>query len=57
MAIGKKVIMRSIPRRTEVGLEQWVAEEEARYHCPGCGQGLTRGAARCHACGIAVDLD
>ena len=57
MAIAKKVIMRSVPRRAEIGDEQWAAEEEARYHCPGCGQGLTRGAPRCHACGIAVDLD
>ncbi|MFH1033119.1 MAG: DUF3795 domain-containing protein [Pseudomonadota bacterium] len=57
MAIGKKVIMRGIPRRAEVGVAQWLAEEEARYHCPACGQKLTRGAPRCHQCGVAVDLD
>ena len=57
MAIGQKVIMRSVPRRAEVGDERWAAEEEARYRCPGCGQGLTRGAPRCHQCGLGVDLD
>lgn len=57
MAIGKKVIMRSVPRRAEVGDEAWATEEEARYRCPACGQGLTRGAPRCHHCGVAVDLD
>lgn len=57
MAIARKVIMRSVPRRALVGDAQWTVEEEARYHCPGCGQALTRGAPRCHQCGQAVDLD
>ena len=57
MAIAKKVIMRSVPRRAQVGDEAWAAEEEARYRCLSCGQDLTRGAPRCHHCGMAVDLD
>jgi hypothetical protein len=57
MTVGKRVILRAIPHRREVGTEQWVLDEEARYHCPECGQGLFRGAKRCNKCRTAVDLD
>ena len=56
MAVGKKVILRAIPYWREVGTEQWVADEEARYVCPQCGNKLFRGAARCNQCKTAVDL-
>jgi len=34
--VGKKVILRAIPQRREMGTEKWVSAEEKRYHCPGC---------------------
>jgi len=55
--VGKKVIMRSIPQRRELGTEKWVELEEKRYHCPECGNVLFRGAKRCNKCGIPVDVD
>lgn len=57
MPVGKKVILRGIPHWREVGTEQWVAAEEARYTCPSCGNKLFRGAKRCNKCKSAVDLD
>jgi len=57
MPVGKKVIMRAIPRRRELGLEKWVSDEENRYDCPGCGHRLFRGAKRCNRCKIPIDLD
>ncbi len=55
--VGKKVILRAIPRWKELGTEKWVDEEEKRYHCPECGNSLFRGAKRCNICKIAVDID
>ena len=49
--------MRAIPRWREIGTEAWVAEEEQRYLCPGCGAKLFRGAKRCRECKQQVDLD
>ncbi len=57
MSVGKKVILRAIPRWREVGTERWIQEEEARYRCPGCGHKLFRGAMRCQLCKMEVDLD
>ena len=57
LPIGKKVVMRSIPRWRELGSEKWAEEEERRYTCPECGGKLFRGARRCHQCGISVDVD
>ncbi len=57
MAVGKKVILRSIPHIRAVGLEQWARDEEARYHCPSCGAKAFRGAMRCAQCKAALDLD
>jgi len=57
MAIGKKVILRAIPYWREVGTEKWIADEEARYVCPECGNKLFRGAMRCNRCKAEVDLD
>lgn len=55
--IGRKVMLRAIPQWRELGTEAWVAAEEARYHCPHCGQELFRGAKRCRRCGEPVDPD
>jgi len=55
--VGKKVILRAIPTRQELGTEKWVEQEELRYHCPHCGSGLFRGAKRCRNCKEPVDLD
>lgn len=57
MTIGKKVILRAIPYRAEVGTQKWMEDEEARYVCPECGNKLFRGAERCNRCKTPVDLD
>jgi len=57
MAVGKKVILRAIPYRREVGDVQWMLDEEARYVCPECGNRVFRGATRCNQCKTALDLD
>ena len=54
---GKKVILRSVPARRELGTEQWVEKEERRYRCPHCGNTLFRGAKRCRECKNEVELD
>ena len=55
--VGRKVILRAIPQRREMGTEKWVEAEEKRYRCPNCGEQLFRGAKRCHHCKEAVELD
>ena len=57
MAVGKKVILRSIPHIRAVGVEQWMRDEQARYHCPDCGNQVFRGVIRCNQCGAKLDLD
>ena len=57
MTVGKKVILRSIPHRREVGTEKWVQDEEERYVCPECGDKAFRGAVKCHRCKAELDLD
>lgn len=55
--VGRKVILRSVPRWREVGTEQWISEEENRYNCPRCGRANIRGARRCQGCKEPLDLD
>jgi hypothetical protein len=55
--VGKKVILRAIPQRREMGTEKWVEAEEKRYQCPHCGNQLFRGAQRCRNCGQTADPD
>jgi hypothetical protein len=55
--VGRKVILRSVPLRREVGTKRWVEAEEKRYRCPHCGTPLPRGAQRCRGCKERVDLD
>jgi hypothetical protein len=57
MAVGKKVILRAIPYWREVGTEKWIADEEARYVCPQCGNRVFRGAVKCNQCKANLDLD
>ena len=57
MAVGKKVILRSIPYIREFGIEKWVEDEEARHVCPECGNKVFRGAAKCNQCKAKLDLD
>jgi hypothetical protein len=57
IAVGKKVILRSIPQRKELGDEKWAEAEEKRYMCPKCGNKLFRGAKRCNQCGTEVNVD
>jgi hypothetical protein len=55
--VGKKVILRAIPRWRELSTEQWMQEEEQRYTCPHCGAAAFRGAMRCRSCKESFDLD
>lgn len=57
IAVGKNVILRSIPQWREMGTEAWVKAEEERYSCPECGYGLFRGAKKCRECKTEVNLD
>lgn len=57
MTVGKKVILRAIPRRRKYGTEKWVQNEEARYICPGCGNRVFRGVVKCNQCKMPLDLD
>ena len=57
MAVGKKVILRSVQFRRSNGTEKWVQQEEERYFCPECGNKVFRGAARCNRCKLPLDLD
>lgn len=57
MAVGKKVMLRAVPYRREVGTEKWIAEEEARYFCPECGNKVFRGVVKCNRCKTMLDLD
>jgi hypothetical protein len=57
MAVGKKVILRAVPYRREVGTEKWIEDEEARYFCPECGNKVFRGVIKCNKCKASLDLD
>ncbi|MCD4723126.1 MAG: DUF3795 domain-containing protein [Desulfobacula sp.] len=57
MAVGKKVILRSVPYRREVGTKKWIQDEEARYFCPECGNKVFRGVVKCNQCKAKLDLD
>ena len=57
MKVGQQVILRAVPYWREHGTEKWIADEEARYICPRCGNRLFRGAMRCNQCKAAVNLD
>jgi hypothetical protein len=57
IAVGKKVVMRAVPYRRKWGTQKWVADEEARYVCPECGNQVFRGAKRCNQCKIELNLD
>jgi hypothetical protein len=57
MAVGKKVILRSVPYRREFGTEKWIRDEEARYICPQCGNKVFRGVMKCNQCKAPLDLD
>ena len=57
MKIGKKVILRCVPYRREVGTEKWIEDEENRYFCPECGYKVFRGVVTCKQCKARLDLD
>lgn len=57
MTVGKKVILRTVPERRKLGAELWVRNEEARYHCPDCGNKVFRGVVKCNRCKANLDLD
>ncbi|MBI5846081.1 MAG: DUF3795 domain-containing protein [Deltaproteobacteria bacterium] len=55
--VARKVMLRAVPRWRELGTAAWIAEEEARYACPGCGARLMRGQGRCPGCKEPVNPD
>lgn len=55
--IGKKIILKEIPKWRELGTELWIKKEEERYKCSECGNQLFRGAKRCNSCGSLLELD
>ncbi|MBI5601799.1 MAG: DUF3795 domain-containing protein [Deltaproteobacteria bacterium] len=55
--VGRKVILRAVPQRREMGTEKWVEAEEKRYRCPHCGEQLFRGVKRCRHCQEIVNPD
>lgn len=57
MAVGKKVILRSVPYRRQYGTQKWIEDEEARYYCPHCSNKVFRGVMKCNQCKAALDLD
>ena len=57
MTIGKKVILRAVPYRRNVGTEKWIHDEETRYVCPECGNRVFRGVIKCNNCKAKLDLD
>lgn len=57
MSVGKKVILRAVVERREMGTEKWVRAEETRYYCPECGNKVFRGVVRCNRCKTDLDLD
>jgi len=57
MAVGKKVILRSVPYRKKYGTEKWIEDEEARYLCPECGNNVFRGVVKCNKCKTVLNLD
>jgi hypothetical protein len=57
LPVGKKVILRVVPRWREIGTEKVIAEEKKRYVCPSYGYKLFRGAKTCRNCKKPVDAD
>ena len=57
MNIGKKVILRAVPYRRNVGTDKWIQDEDARYICPECGNKVFRGVIKCNKCNAKLDLD
>jgi len=57
LPVGRKVILRAIPERRELGTKRWVEAELERYRCPECGYPLFRGAGRCRNCRAEVGVD
>jgi hypothetical protein len=57
MTIGKKVMLRVVPYWRKVGTQKWIEDEEARYHCPECGNKVFRGVVTCNQCHAKLDLD
>jgi len=55
--LEKKVMLRAIPSWRELGIENWVAEEEKRYKCPNCGTLLFHGTKKCKNCNFKVNFD
>jgi len=44
----------NLRRLAEVGLETWLAEQEARWRCPACSRPVDIYSQTCRACGAAL---
>jgi hypothetical protein len=49
-----KDVPEAMRRLTDVGLEAWSAEQDARWRCPSCGGRFDWFAKACPSCGAAV---
>ncbi len=47
---GRQEILEAVPEWKKLGTEKWVAGQERKYVCSGCGARAFRGARRCPKC-------
>ena len=47
-------VLANIQRQREIGLDAWIAEQEARWRCPQCGSTIDWYASQCADCGAAL---
>ena len=55
--VEKRIMLRAIPIRSDLGIDRFIEEEETRYQCPHCGSRLFIGAQICYECREPVDVD
>ncbi len=53
----KLIIVDESSTAKEMGTEKFVADEQARYICPECGNEVFRGVVKCNQCNTKLDLD
>ena len=50
----RDIPLSNLRRLAEVGLEVWLAEQEARWRCPACGKPVDIYSETCRACGAEL---
>jgi hypothetical protein len=54
---GRRVMLRAVPARRELGIDRWIEAEQQRYRCPYCGARAFMGTEECWNCKEPVDVD